>query len=585
MLLFAKTVIVEVMHIIEKVVGGRKYRVLAESIWVKERKQPISRQVLLGPAETQSKVNVNQLTIVEKKRVGDVGALLWVAEKLGLVELIDEACGLKRDVKKASAGEFVLAVALQRACQPGAKKDLSEFLNSSVVRASCLPAEAYSGQAFHRVASQVTEEQLEAAQIKIAEAAIEKFQLSTDVLAFDSTNFDTNIATTNRVSNLAKRGHAKSKRSDLRVVGLGVLASEKEHIPLLHKTYPGNESDQSLLTSCMEGLKKLRERMTEQGEKTLVRDGGFWSEKLEKEIHEAGFGSIISMPLSHSMAEGALEYAAQKGRKKKLKVGQREVLAARQEVEMQEGKREFKRVLVVVHSDELLEGQRRGIAVALKKAKKELVRLAKRARRQRIGKALLVQRVEKALSRESLKQFVVFNISGTEAAPRLEWRVDAAKRRALEKNRLGKRVLCSDRVDWSTERIIHGFRGQWQVEEIFRRAKRGGLVPWGPSFQWADSSLRLHTFATVLGLTLVALARKALGCRSSAKKMMQTLEGISVSVAQIATAKPGRRPTQHICSWLSNAQIKAVKTFDLERWLPSISSTMTRKRESPMKSA
>jgi len=32
-------------------------------------------------------------------------------------------------------------------------------------------------------------------------------------------------------------------------------------------------------------------------------------------------------------------------------------------------------------------------------------------------------------------------------------------------------------------------------------------VPWGPSHQWADSSLRLLRFATVIGLALVSLVR------------------------------------------------------------------------------
>ena len=44
-------------------------------------------------------------------------------------------------------------------------------------------------------------------------------------------------------------------------------------------------------------------------------------------------------------------------------------------------------------------------------------------------------------------------------------------------------------------RIVHAFLGQWKVEELFRRAKKGGVAPWGPSHQWADTSLRLHTFA------------------------------------------------------------------------------------------
>jgi hypothetical protein len=106
--------------------------------------------------------------------------------------------------------------------------DLAEFLEWSVARISCLPAGAFTGQAFHRLAAQVTDNQLEAAQVAIARAAVGRFELSTDVLAFDTSNFDTHIATTTP-GELARRGHAKSKRSDLRVVGLGVLVSETGH--------------------------------------------------------------------------------------------------------------------------------------------------------------------------------------------------------------------------------------------------------------------------------------------------------------------------------------------------------------------
>jgi len=95
--------------------------------------------------------------------------------------------------------------------------------------------------------------------------------------------------------------------------------------------------------------------------------------------------------------------------------------------------------------------------------------------------------------------FVVAEIDGTETAPTFRWYVDADRRQTLEQTRLGRRVLCTDRHSWSSERIVAAFRGQWNVEELFRRAKKGGVAPWGPSFQHADGSLRLHTFATVIG--------------------------------------------------------------------------------------
>jgi hypothetical protein len=166
-------------------------------------------------------------------------------------------------------------------------------------------------------------------------------------------------------------------------------------------------------------------------------------------------------------------------------------------------------------------------------------------------------------------------IVGTDQAPTLRWEVDAAKRRELEKTRLGRRVLCTDRHNWSTGRIVHAFRGQWNVEELFRRAKKGGVVPWGPSHQWADGSIRLHTFATVLGLMLVSLARIVLAPGTSARRMMQSLEGIKPTLVRTTTGGPGRRPTAMLAPELTAEQRRAVKAFDLDRWFPGILSSMT----------
>ena len=165
-------------------------------------------------------------------------------------------------------------------------------------------------------------------------------------------------------------------------------------------------------------------------------------------------------------------------------------------------------------------------------------------------------------------------IGGTEPAPTFRWRVDAGLRRRLEHTRLGRRVLCTDRHVWSTGRIVHAFRGQWHVEELFRRAKKGGLVPWGPSYQRADGSLRLHTFATVLGLTLVSLAKTALGTDASARAMMQGLAGIRATLVRTTTGGTGRRPTVMLAPELTADQRRAVKVFGLERWFPTLLSCM-----------
>jgi hypothetical protein len=562
------------MNVFERQVGGRRYRVASQSLWDPARQRPFARQAVLGPADPPPVADLASTRTVGTRRVGDVGALVWIAEQLDLIKFIDQACGLTGPTDGPTIGEMVLAVAVQRACAPAAKCHLAAFLETCLPRVSCLPDSAFTGQAFHRLAAQVTDEQLEKAQIEIARAATRRFELSTDVLAFDTTNFDTHIATTTP-GELARRGHAKSKRSDLRVVGLAALVSETGHVPLLHRTYPGNGSDQTVLGECLDALGKLHdalddaEQRTRPACRTLVRDGGSWSEQLELDLDVEGYYTLISLTLSHSASQLALERAAGRGVMKSLGGKLEEVRAARLRTRVGE----LDRTLVVVESQELLRGQKRGIAVALRKAKEELRRLERRAANGRIPREALEDRVRKALQREHLSEFVIATVKEERGQITLDWHVDPARRRLLERTRLGRRVLCTDHHAWSSGRIVHAFRGQWNVEELFRRAKKGGVVSWGPSHQWADTSLRLHTFATVIGLMLVSLARLTLGKQKSASSTMKTLSEMKATLVRVRTKGLGRRATVMLAPDLTADQRKAVRAFDLGRWMPTLLSS------------
>jgi transposase len=561
------------VHIFEREVNGHRYRIAAQSVWDANKGRSVARQVVLGPVAAPPIADLSATRTVGTRAVGDVGALVWVAEQLDLIGHIDRACPGLGAKDGPTLGELAVAVAIQRACAPGPKRDLGDFLDGSLPRVSCLPGSAFTGQAFHRVAQQVGDVHLEQAQIAIAKAAVARFELSANVLAFDTTNFDTFIATLTP-GELAQRGHAKSKRKDLRVVGLGVLVSETGHVPLLYRTYAGNGSDQAVLGACLGGLAQLHEALdsAEPRQRTVVRDGGFWSPQLELDLGVAGYGSLISLPLAHGAAQQALQMAAQRGAMKPLAGKLSEVRAARTRIPVGT----LDRTLIVIESQELLAGQKRGISVALRKAKEELAKLARLIEAGRITQEQLKARVDKALAREHLSSFVVAHVAGSDQAPTLQWHVDAALRRELETTRLGRRVLCTDRHDWSTGRIVYAFRGQWNVEEVFRRAKKGGVVPWGPSHQWADGSLRLHTFATVLGLMLVSLAKLALASELSARRMMEELAQINATLVRTATGNMGRRPTVMLAPELSKQQRKAVKVFELERWFPSVLSCTSR---------
>ena len=122
-----------------------------------------------------------------------------------------------------------------------------------------------------------------------------------------------------------------------------------------------------MLGACLDGLRELHEALDEgearlpPGQRTLVRDGGFWSPQLELDLDTAGYGSLISLPLGHKAAEEALQRAVRRGAMKRLSGKLSHVRAARERTAV--GK--LDRTLVVVESEELLEGQKRGIALAL----------------------------------------------------------------------------------------------------------------------------------------------------------------------------------------------------------------------------
>ena len=404
------------------------------------------------------------------------------------------------------------------------------------------------------------------------------------MLACDTTNLDTHLATTTP-GELARRGHAKSKRRDLRVVGLATLVSETGHVPLWHRTYPGNGSDQTVPGECWNALGKRHDAGDDgdprprPGCRTLVRDGGSWREPLELDWDAAGDDTLIALPVSHSASQVALERAAHRGVRKHLGGKLGGVRAARLRTAV--GDAGWDRTLVVVESQELLRGPKRGIAVALGKAQLELRQLERRAASGRMPREALEVRVQKARQREHLSDFVTATGKESRGPVSLHWHVDAARRRLLERTRRGRRVLGTDHHNWSNGRIVHAFRDQWNVEELFRRAKKGGIAPWGPSHQWADHSLRLHTFATVIGLTLVSLGRRTLGNRKSAKSTRKTLSDVKATLVRVRRKARGRRATAMLVPDVTAEQRKAIQIFELDRWVPTLLSSMTQSASSP----
>ena len=100
----------------------------------------------------------------------------------------------------------------------------------------------------------ISEEQLAEIERRIVAHMVEAFSVDLSGLVLDMTNFATYIDSANDRAPIAQRGHAKQKRTDLRIVGLGLVVSTDGGIPLVSHTYAGNRPDVTQFAALVEEL-------------------------------------------------------------------------------------------------------------------------------------------------------------------------------------------------------------------------------------------------------------------------------------------------------------------------------------------
>ncbi|MCB9035938.1 MAG: IS1634 family transposase [Lewinellaceae bacterium] len=134
------------------------------------------------------------------------------------------------------------------------------------------------------------EENIPKIEREIMDAAFKEFDIKTDALFYDATNFFTFISTTNTRNTLAQRGKNKQKRHDLRQVGIYLVVSKEDQIPLFHHTYQGNLNDVTIFESVIKRHKQAHKKQRfDISRHTFVLDRGNNS--------KANFGIIQSLEL------------------------------------------------------------------------------------------------------------------------------------------------------------------------------------------------------------------------------------------------------------------------------------------------
>ena len=177
---------------------------------------------------------------------------------------------------------------------------MQEWYESTILlRLWRYPKEAFNSQRFWDHMDLFSEENINEIQEKIVMHMKKSFKINPRVILYDTTNFFTYIATNNNRNTLAQRGRQKQKRNDLRQVGLALLISEEFQIPLFHRTYQGNLTDQGLFPKVTNEIKKSYKEVfdiSESEQSTLVYDKGNISENAQESIIISKQAFICAIP-------------------------------------------------------------------------------------------------------------------------------------------------------------------------------------------------------------------------------------------------------------------------------------------------
>ena len=556
--------------IIGKTVGGHTYYYLREVARVGGKPKVVSQKYLGKAADIEAAVNgaTTMPDAVEHRRFGDVAAVWSMIERLGVAGIVDDVVGLRRSDAAASVGTYFALAVLNRVAAPCSKLAFSDWwATTSGGRIVKLPASALDHRRFWDAMDFVSDEQLVEIERLIVARMVASFGIDCSGLVLDMTNFATYIDSSNGRAPIAQRGHAKQKRTDLRLVGLGLVVSTDHGVPLVSHAYAGNRPDVTQFPEVVAELVARFGPMAEAGaELTLVYDAGQDSADNQELMENSPLHFIGSLPPSDHPDLLAVPMRRYRKVDEERFRGLR-AFETRVEVFGVE------RRVVVTHSQNLHDKQVRGFEQTMAKARRQLAEVSARLKRGtgRKSKEQVEAEVAQVLKPRWLNRVISTTLTGEKPAElRLVFRTKPKALAELHEELFGKRILFTDRDDWAVADVVAGYRSQSGVEADFRQMKDPKVVSFSPMFHWTDQKIRVHVAHCVLALmTARLMVREAdhAGVRMSVRELLSTLAGIEESV-MLFQGERGRPKARRMLTEMDPVQTRLYGLFGLDAHAP-----------------
>lgn len=556
--------------------GGATYYYLVESARVGGKPRIVSQEYLGTAEELAAAMRGGGLGLpdrVQHKEFGAVAAAWGVLEDLGVAGIIDEVAGARRSDAGASTGKYLVLAALNRLADPCSKRGFADWwARTAAPRFTKIPASVLDHRRFWDAMHAVTEEQLAEISRRIAVRMVALSGVDCSSVALDMTNFATFIDTGNGKAPIAQRGKAKQKRSDLRLIGLGLVVTRDGGIPLTWHAYPGDRPDVTQFPAMVDQLRGQYEAIcaaaaAAAAEMTVVFDAGQNSEDNFAHLASTNLHYIGSVPASDCPGLTALPASARSIVDEDRFGGLTAFGTRRQTYGTQ-------RRTILTHSPELHAAQARGFdGTTLAKAGRKLDELAATLARgkTRRPRAKVEAEIAAITAKPWVRQVITWQLDGEQPKDlRLTWSIDAAARAALEEELFGKHVLITSHDDWPAAEVIAGYRSQSEAEFSFRQLKDPHAVSFSPMFHWTEHNIRVHVFTCVLALQIAHLMRlraRRAGLDLSVRTLLGELAAIGETVL-LYQAERGRPRAHRMLTETTPVQDKLSDVFGLARYAP-----------------
>jgi transposase len=517
---------------------GHKYWYIVESKRINGKPRPVVIECLGSTEKLLHRLNNsnNDQKKIESFSHGAIGALLTLAKKLNVVEIINKYTCSQREYwaekplrNDLTAGITLLLAAIGRVCSPTSKRSWREWAEkTSLAHLLRISIGKIDSQHFWDLMDCIPEDAIEKIEEEILKNVFEQYPIEGGTLLYDTTNFYTFIDTTNDRCEIAQRGKNKQKRSNLRQVGLALAVTQEHHIPLLHKTYKGNMNDCKVFSSVISSIKKRMQSLNiDITQHTIVFDRGCNSKENLKKVKKLGLFYIGALTPAHhqdliSMAEGNFLPVEVNGKNLNVYRGKKEIWGA-------------ERTFLVFVSETLKEGQLRGVYQSLERKRRYLRRIQRglaNPRSKKRTKEKLQSIVDKLLGGQFMDGLISYELEETsDGRWTLSFQTNQKNLSDLE-DRLGFRILMTNRHEWGSDKIIKGYYGQSIVENSFKNVKNPYHLAVTPEFHWTDQKIKVHFFTCVLGYllsTLLLHEAKKNGFKGSLDTLLNSLNGIRLA--------------------------------------------------------